>query len=214
MVFGKIEYLNLLPFHIFMKRYTRNSSAKLAMNYKKNVPAKINQLYHTRRVDAAFISSVTARKERFVPLGIIAKKEVLSVLVVPQEHSTDDTESATSNVLANLLGVQGQVIIGDKALRHHLQGGAGIDLAKVWHDTYKLPFVFALLCHHGHTQEMRKLSRRFLRHKIYIPQYLLTKASQRTEVSKADILKYLDYISYEVDTKARKSVHYFWRLTR
>ena len=214
MIFGKIEYLNLLPFHIFMKRYLRSSSAAQAMHYKKSVPAKINKLYHTRQVDAAFISSITAKKESHVPLGIIAKKEVLSVLVIPQVHNINDKESATSNVLAKLLDVQGEVIIGDKALRYYLEGGKGIDLAKKWHDTYQLPFVFALLCHHGHTKKMNKLSKDFLRHKIYIPQYLLQKAAKRTNIDTKDILNYLQYISYEMDAKAKKSVRLFWRLTR
>ena len=214
MIFGKIEYLNLLPFHVFMKRYVSSSSARLAMNSKKNVPSHINKLYHSRRVDAAFISSITAKKEHFVSLGIIAKKEVLSVLVLPDEKSSDDQESATSNVLAKLLNVSGKVMIGDKALRYRLNGGDGVDLAQVWNEKHHLPFVFALLCHHGHHTQMQTLSKNFLRHKIYIPQYLLEQASQRTGISKKEILKYLEYISYELDIKAQKSVKKFWRLTR
>lgn len=213
MLFGKIEYLNLLPFHVFMKRYLRSSSEKLAMNNKKNVPATINHLYHTRRVDAAFISSITAKKERFVPLGIVAKKEVLSVLVLPNTSDEHDSESATSNVLAHVLKVQGKVMIGDKALRHHLNGGAGIDLAKLWYERYQLPFVFALLCHHGHNSSMKRLSQRFLKSRVYIPQYLLENASKRTQIPKKDILNYLQYISYEVDAKALKSVQKFWRMS-
>jgi len=63
MIFGKIEYLNLLPFHVFMKRFTRSSAAKMAMEYKKNVPAVINKKFKKRDVHAAFISSVAAYKK-------------------------------------------------------------------------------------------------------------------------------------------------------
>ena len=67
MVFGKIEYLNLLPFHVFMKRYA-SSQAKAIMEHKKGVPAKINEAFINRRVDAAFISSIAAKKYRNVAL--------------------------------------------------------------------------------------------------------------------------------------------------
>jgi len=55
LVFGKIEYLNLLPFHIFMKRFLRQSSAKLAMEYYKGVPSNINKKFKLKKVDGAFI---------------------------------------------------------------------------------------------------------------------------------------------------------------
>ena len=82
MIFGKIEYLNLLPFHVFMKRHTRSSQESHSMDYYKGVPSNINKKFMTRKVDAAFISSINARKYANVSLGIIAKKEVLSVLLV------------------------------------------------------------------------------------------------------------------------------------
>ena len=74
MIFGKIEYLNLLPFHVFMKRFTKSNQQKFSMEYKKNVPAKINAAFLNRRVDAAFISSIVAKNSSHVNLGIIAKK--------------------------------------------------------------------------------------------------------------------------------------------
>lgn len=215
MLFGKIEYLNLLPFHLFMKRYSRSSRHYMSFNYKKGVPSKINADYAARRVDAAFISSIKARHERHVDLGIIAKKEVLSVLLIASETHTEDRESATSNILAKVLGLQGKVLIGDKALRHYLKGDErATDLAKAWHDQYHLPFVFALLCYHQHDQEIKKLSKAFKKQRRKIPQYILHQASGRSGIAPKDIQKYLTYISYELDSKAKAGLRKFWHLSK
>lgn len=211
MIFGKIEYLNLLPFHVFMKRFTKDSSSKMGMHYKQGVPAYVNQKFISRRVDAAFISSIKARKYNHVPLGIVAKKEVLSVLVIPNTPPLDDTESATSNMLAKVLDIKGEVLIGDKALRYYLTGAKHIDLAKVWHVRYKLPFVFALLCYHKDKKIYQKISQQFLQKKIKIPQYILKEAAKRTSIAPSDILHYLNYISYKVDAKSQLSLKKFYK---
>ena len=145
MIFGKIEYLNLLPFHVFMKRFTKSSQESQSMQYYKNIPSVVNARFISRRADAAFISSISAKKYKHVSLGIIAKKEVLSVLVVPNATHKQDRASASSNALANVLGVEGEVMIGDKALHYFYEGKEHIDLAKEWNSRYRLPFVFALL---------------------------------------------------------------------
>lgn len=212
MVFGKIEYLNLLPFHVFMKRFTKSSQQSMSMKYKKGVPAEINKKFISRRVDAAFISSIRAKNYKNVGLGIIAKKEVLSVIVVPNKSDEKDIESASSNVLADILGIQGKVLIGDKALAYSLTSPEYIDLAKEWNDKYKLPFVFALLCYHKDTKLFHSIECQFLKQKVKIPQYLLHKASMRTGIEKKDILNYLKYISYDLDTKARLGLKKFYSL--
>jgi len=182
MVFGKIEYLNLLPFHVFMKRFTSSSQQKMSMHYYKGVPADINNKFLSHKVDAAFISSINARRYNYVDLGIIAKKEVLSVLVIPHAKDKLDKESASSNVLAKILGINGEVLIGDKALKYYLKHDDFTDLAKVWHDRYNLPFVFALLCYHKDKQLYKRIEKNFLKHNIKIPQYILKKASKRTDI--------------------------------
>jgi len=209
-VFGKIEYLNLLPFHIFMKRFTKKSQQSMSMHYKRGVPAKINDEFISQRVDAAFISSISARKFKYVDLGIIAKKEVLSVLVIPHAKDENDVESASSNVLAKILNIKGKVLIGDKALKYYLNGDEHIDLAKVWNDTYKLPFVFALLCYHKDKKIYSSIQKQFLKQKIKIPQYILKQASARTGVKENDILNYLEYISYDLDAKAKLGLKKFY----
>ena len=211
MVFGKIEYLNLLPFHLFMKKFTKSTQQSMSMHYKSGVPSKINEKFLSRRVDAAFLSSVSARKHKHVDLGIIAKKEVLSVLVIPSDKDELDSESATSNVLAQLLKVQGKVLIGDKALKYYLSQKEYIDLADEWNKTYNLPFVFALLCFHKDKKLYKSIQKRFLKQKIRIPQYLLQQASQKTDIAKKDILHYLEYISYKLDYKAKLGLKKFYK---
>lgn len=211
MIFGKIEYLNLLPFHVFMKRFTKSSQQTMSMNYNKGVPSKINHKFSSRRVDAAFISSIGVKKHKYVDLGIIAKKEVLSVLVIPSDKNLCDLESATSNVLANVLGIDGKVLIGDKALKYYLDGKPHIDLAKEWNQKHNLPFVFALLCYHKDEKLYKNIQKHFLKSKIKIPQYILKEASNRTGISQKNILKYLEYISYDLDFKAKKGLKLFYK---
>lgn len=211
MVFGKIEYLNLLPFHVFMKRFTRSSSQSMSMHYYRSVPSKINKKFISRRVDAAFISSIRAKNHKHVDLGIIAKKEVLSVLVVPHVQNISDTASETSNILAKILNIQGEVLIGDRALRYRLENKAHVDLAEVWNQKYNLPFVFALLCFHKDRDFYKKIEKNFLKSRVKIPRYILDEASLRTKVSQKDILNYLQYISYELDTKAKKGLKKFYK---
>ncbi len=212
MVFGKIEYLNLLPFHIFMKRFTKSNQQKSSMHYKRGVPSKINSEFSARRVDAAFISSIGAVKYQNVKLGIIAKKEVLSVLVIPNSDRIKDKESASSNLLANILNIQGEVLIGDKALRYYLENKPYVDLAQEWNSKYNLPFVFALLCYHKDAKIYKKIENNFLKNKIFIPQYILNEASLRTNIPKTEILNYLKYISYSLDAKAKLGLKKFYRL--
>ncbi len=211
MIFGKILYLNLLPFHVFMKAFVKSSASKVSMEYKRGVPSKINRDFHARRVDAAFISSISAIKSNHVGLGIIAKKDVKSVIVIPSKTSKKDLESESSNVLANILNVEGEVLIGDKALRYALHNENYIDLAQLWRKKYKLPFVFALLCYHKDKKIYKKIEREFLKRSVKIPQYILQKASDKTQVSKKDILEYLKLISYSLDSKSKRGLARFYK---
>ncbi|MEA1983552.1 MAG: MqnA/MqnD/SBP family protein [Campylobacterota bacterium] len=185
----------------------------MSMQYKRGVPTKINTDFHTRRVDAAFISSISAKKSKHVGLGIVAKKSVKSVLVIPSKTSKKDSESASSNVLATILDVSGEVLIGDKALRYALQNDDYVDLAKLWNDRQKLPFVFALLCYHKDKKLYKKIEAAFLKRQVKIPQYILKQASDRTDIDKKEIVKYLKLISYEVDIKAQLGLKKFYRLS-
>lgn len=186
----------------------------MSMEYKKNVPAKVNLLFQKHLVDAAFISSIKAKTYNYARLGIIAKKEVLSVIVIPNDTFKEDIESATSNLLASLLDLKGEVLIGDKALKYYLSGKPCIDLAQVWNDRYKSPFVFALLSYHKHTQEIKKIENEFSKKRVKIPRYLLQRASQKTDIAENDILNYLTKISYKLDKKASLGLKKFYRLAQ
>jgi len=206
MIFGKIDYLNLLPFHTFMKK-------SYNARYKYGVPSYINNEFLSKRVDGAFISSIKAKKHNYLNLGIIAKKEVLSVLVIPNTLNKIDSDSATSNKLAQILDIKGEVIIGDKALKYYLENNNYIDLAEQWNKKYNLPFVFALLCFHNNKNLYKNIEKNFLKRQIKIPQYILKQASKKTKIEKKEILNYLNYISYDLNYKAKKGLKLFQRLS-
>jgi len=208
-IFGKIDFLNLLPFHIFMKRYASTLRTHQSLNYHKGVPSALNRSFAARRIDAAFISSITARHCRHFNVGIVAKHEVLSVLSLPCDENKKDDDSATSNLLAQLLNVHGEVLIGDKALRYYYSGGEHIDLGKVWNEKTGLPFVFALLCSHNHTDELKRLSHAFVRKPIKIPYYILMENAKKSDLTAVQITHYLKFISYKIGEKEKQGYKRF-----
>lgn len=214
MIFAKIDYLNLLPFNVFLKRFNRSLHKNMIANYKSNVPSAINKRFQAKRADAAFISSIKSKKYKKSKLGIIAKREVLSVLLIPKEEHIEDKASQTSNALAKILKLKGEVIIGDNALKYYLCHDEYIDLAQKWHETHHLPFVFAVLCYHNSDQEIKDIEKNFLKQKNKIPAYLLKKAAAKTGISEKDILRYLTKISYKIDKKASMGLRKFFFLAQ
>jgi chorismate dehydratase len=192
-----------------MKRYARTSQAQQSLHYHKGVPSTLNRAFAARRIDAAFISSITARSCTHFNVGIVAKKEVLSVLSLPCDENKQDTDSATSNLLAQLLNIQGEVLIGDKALRYYYSGGEHTDLGKIWNERTGLPFVFALLCTHNHTNELKRLSRAFVRRPIKTPYYILMENARKSNLTAAQITHYLQYISYKIGEKEKRGYKRF-----
>ena len=214
MLFGKINYTNLAPFHIFLKRYVRNSQFKAHINYYKSYPANINKKFKTRRVDAGFISSVESFRGNFKrhDYGIVANKKVKSVLVKKGE-SKKDFESASSNALAKVLGIQGEVIIGDKALKLYLQNPKEYqDLCSLWYEKTKKPFVFARFCSNRHHNFYKKLLKNFSRHDKKLPLYILKNYSKKTGISQKDIKDYLKLIEYKIGKKAKDGLKRFYIL--
>jgi len=208
LIFGKIDFINLLPFHVFIKRYARSTRFHQSLHYHKGVPSALNREFAMRRIDAAFISSITAKNCHHFGVGIVAQREVLSVLSLPNADKADE-DSATSNLLAQILDVYGEVLIGDKALRYYYSGGEHIDLGGLWYERTGLPFVFALLCTHHHSDELRRLSRAFVSKKVKIPYYILMEASRKSNLSPAQITHYLKFISYKVGVKEEKGYKRF-----
>ncbi len=215
MLFGKIDYINLLPFHLFLKKSSLVNALKKSCEYKKSYPSNINREFKKRSIDGAFISSIESKNRKTLPLGIVAKRSVTSVLVKKNTIYKEDSHSATSNVLAKILKIDGEVIIGDKALKLFLKNSKNyIDLAEVWNDRYKLPFVFAVLCVNNHYKVYKKLTSSFKKTKIKIPQYILKKYAHERNISPKEILKYLSLISYEIGAKERKGLNLFLKKVR
>ena len=98
MIFAKIDFINLLPFHVYIKKNITSNQIKSIIQYKKSYPADINKKFKSRKVDSAFISSIASRNEKRLNLGIVAKKDVQSVILIPGE-SQDDFQSETSGHL-------------------------------------------------------------------------------------------------------------------
>lgn len=214
MIFGKIDYLNLLPFHVFMKKFQASSSFKASMSRHSGYPAYINNLFEKKIVDAAFISSIKAKNKKCLSVGIVARKEVWSVILKPGSKK-DDSESATSNILAKVLGLDGEVFIGDKALWRYLkQRDAYIDLASEWHKKHRLPFVFARLCCNKNSEFFKEMADSFVKSKIYIPSYILKRYAQKTGIREACIKEYLKKIEYKIDKKGGLSLKKFYNAAR
>ena len=208
MIFGSISYLNLLPFQVFLKRHLRHSATKMAFNYRRDVPSKINKALRKRKINAGFISSVESPRYECTNLGIIANKAVYSVFVIEGEDQGDH-ESASSNRLAHVLALKGEVIIGDKALQYYLNGGEGIDLATAWYQKTGLPFVFARLCYNCHGEAIKNIAKKFMQHPVKIPQYILKKEAKKRDITPQQLLWYLKYIEYNMDYKSKKSLKLF-----
>jgi len=208
MIFGSISYLNLLPFQVFMKRYIQHSGTKMALHYRKNVPSQINKALKRRHINGAFISSVESPNYHCTDLGIIAHKAVYSVFVIEGEDKSDH-ESATSNRLAKVLNLKGEVIIGDKALTYYLDGGEGIDLATEWYKKTHLPFVFARLCYNCHGEAIKRMAKKFIKTPHKVPQYILKKEAKKRGITPKQLLWYLEHIEYKLDYKSKKSLKIF-----
>ncbi len=211
MVFGKIDYINLLPFHVFLKRASLPNAFKRSCEHQKSVPSSINRKFRKRVVDAAFISSIESKRKSITPLpiGIVAQKNVKSV-ILKKGVAKRDPASATSNMLARVLGLEGEVFIGDRALKLYLQEpDAYIDLAQIWHDKYHLPFVFARLCVNVRQSFYKKLSAKFVQRPIKIPNYILHTYAKERGIAAHDIKEYLKLISYSIQKKEQKALFIF-----
>ena len=215
MIFGKIDYLNLLPFHVFLKAAPLKTQVKKAIEFKKGVPSKLNRALNARKIDAAVISSIASKKANLKKLnfGIVAKKDVKSVLVRKNSAMKFDPASASSNALANILHLKGEVIIGDRALKAYLSEGKECfyDLGQIWHEKTNLPFVFGRFSYVKNGSFYKKLVAKFLQKNVKIPNYILAQYAKSRDISEQDIKWYLKFISYKIGPKEQKSLHKFFK---
>jgi chorismate dehydratase len=216
LTFGKIDYINLLPFHIFLKKQPLHNSFKQSIAYKKSYPAKLNERLKKRQIDAAIVSSIASAHKNFktINTGIVATKEVQSVLVKAGDYK-QDPHSATSNLLAKILKVEGEVVIGDKALKLYLANPQDYtDLAKLWYEKHNLPFVFARLSVNRYYDFYNRIGKKFANQKIFIPYYILNKYAEERGVKAEEIKTYLKNLSYKIDAKASCGLKTFLRASR
>lgn len=213
MVFGKIDYINLLPFHLFLKKSSLPNAFKQACEHKKSYPSAINKKFKKRLVDAAFISSIESQRKSIKPLalGIVAKKNVKSV-IVKKGTFQNDPASATSNVLAQVLEIKGEVFIGDRALKLYLEAPEQyVDLAQEWNARFKLPFVFARFCVNKNNTFYQNLAKRFAKEPIKIPHYILQNYAKEREICGLEIKNYLSLISYTIGLKEHRGLKLFFK---
>lgn len=211
MKFGKIDYLNLLPFHVFLKKSALQNAFKKGIEAKKGVPSKLCDDLRARRIDAAVISSIEAKRYKTLNMGICAKKSVISVLVRKNSQPKSDPQSRSSNILAQILDLQGEVIIGDKALRAYLSEGAEsfFDLCQLWEQRTGLPFVFGHFACIKNKKAYEKIIKNFLKQKIFIPRYILNNYAKSRNIKASDILWYLSFIHYQINKKEQKALKIF-----
>jgi chorismate dehydratase len=214
--FGKIEYLNLLPFRVFLERKISNSQFHKVSKRLRGVPSQINRAFLTKKVDSAFISSIHSKNLRCTNLGIIAKGEVQSVLIIKDNLiNENDKSSETSNILAKVLAQNGKVIIGDPALKYRTKNKNSsnfIDLSELWFEKYKLPFVFARLCFHGSGNLIKKIEANFKKDSGWIPNYIIELESKKSGLNKNEVMNYLSKINYFCDWKSRRGLELFLSL--
>ncbi|MFP6138457.1 MqnA/MqnD/SBP family protein [Helicobacter pylori] len=214
MRFGKIDYLNMLPFDVFIKSYPTPCCFKQFLRLKKTYPSKLNKSFLFRRIDAGFISSIAGHSFALhsYSLGIVAYKEVLSVLVVDAKNAFDK-ESASSNALSKVLGLKGEVLIGNKALQFYYSNPKKdfIDLAALWYEKKRLPFVFGRLCYYQNKDFYKRLSLAFKHQKTKIPYYILKESALKTNLKRQDILNYLQKIYYTLGKKEQLGLKAFYR---
>ncbi|MSN95921.1 menaquinone via futalosine step 1 [Campylobacter sp. FMV-PI01] len=218
MIFGKIDYLNLLPFHVFLKKYPLQSGIKKSIEFKKDVPSKLCKMLYNRRVDAAIISSVESRRKKYQKLnmGIVAKRDVKSVLVRKNSTKKLDPASKTSNMLSKVLNLNGEVIIGDNALKAYLlDGGENFyDMGQIWRAKTNLPFVFAVFCLTSSKSSYEKIVKSFLKTNVKIPTYILNNYAKSRNIGSKDILWYLKFIGYKLEKKEKISLNLYLRKAR
>lgn len=208
---ANISYLNLLPFRFFLKRRPKSLSQTLQSTKRGSYPSKINEMFRRGLVDAAFVSSVESTRGNRTASGIVAKSAVKSVIIRPGAHKSDN-ESATSNRLARVLGLEGEVFIGDKALSKYLENPSGyIDLAHEWHARTGLPFVFGRFCFNRHGERYKKLSYEFNRSKIRIPHYVMEREARQKGFKIRDAKEYLKLISYDVGAMEERGFSLFMK---
>lgn len=134
-------------------------------------------------------------------------------MLVVDTKNAFDKESASSNALSQALGLKGEVLIGNKALQFYYSNPKKnfIDLAALWYEKKRLPFVFGRLCYYQNKDFYKRLSLAFKHKKTKIPYYILKEAALKTNLKRQDILNYLQKIYYTLGKKEQLYFKAFYR---
>jgi chorismate dehydratase len=239
MILAKIDFINLLPFDIFCKKFLHSHHYQI-MQYKQNYPTKINQYFKNKKINASFISSIEALKyikfkkigakyflkyknNKLTAIAIVAKSAINSVLCIKNGKQKQNTlvldkKSATSNALAKILKLEGKILIGDDALRyyhkHINEQNNFIDLAQEYKNKYSLPFVFALFVANNNFVYTNNLAKTFVKTNIKLPYYVLNKTANNNNLSIKQIKLYLKLVTYKIGHKEIKSLKLFKHLLK
>lgn len=222
MRFGKIAYLNLLPFDVFIKKYPTPCYFKTFLGLRQSYPARLNKDFLRKRIDAGFISSIAGyesmRLNKATNAGIIARGAVWSVIAIHkgQEGQKDDYQSASSNALAKVLDVKGEILIGDRALAYKLSHNESsyTDLGQKWWGTHHLGFSFGRLCFNKNAKFYTQMAQSFVNKRIKIPHYILQQAAVESHIAKKDIMAYLEHIHYKIGKKEKLALNRFYATLR
>ncbi len=218
--FGKIAYLNLLPFDVFIKKYPTPCYFKTFLGLRKSYPARLNKDFLYKRIDAGFISSIAGyesmRLNKATNAGIIARGAVWSVIAIHNPKQKDDYQSASSNALAKVLDVRGEILIGDRALAYKLSHNENsyIDLGQKWWDAHHLGFSFGRLCFNKNAKFYTTMAQSFVNKRIKIPHYILQQRAIESGIAKKDILAYLEHIHYKIGKKEKLVLSRFYAKLR
>ena len=199
MRFGKISYLNLLPFDVFIKKYPTPCHFKTFLGLRKSYPARLNKDFLYKRIDA----------------GFIARGAVWSVIAI-HKGQKDDYQSASSNALAKVLDVKGEILIGDRALAYKLSHNESsyTDLGQKWWEAHHLGFSFGRLCFNKNAKFYTTMAQNFVNKRIKIPHYILQQRAVESGIAKKDILAYLEHIHYKIGKKEKLALNRFYATLR
>ena len=130
------------------------------------------------------------------------------------ESPRKDYQSDTSNALSTILGLQGRVLIGDRALQYRFSGGKAIDMGQVWWEKHRLPFVFGRLCYNSYGEFYNNIARAFVKKRVKIPHYILQARAKACGIPPHYIREYLAHIHYHIHAKERVGLERFYRALR
>ncbi len=239
---GKINYLNVYPIFEGLKKYCQfcefveGEPSKLnEMIYNGEIdvcPSSSVEYLKNREKYFLFDEFSISSRKKILSVILVLNNHI--------EEISNDTEiyltpsSATSNSLVkiiffefygkkpkfimnseNIFNKKNQVLIGDNALNFYFRNSENFyiyDLAELWYNFTKLPFVFALWIvnrsFYEKNNELIEIFRKIL--KKSIRSYVIPKNYK--DFKQEEIIEYFQYVDYNFSSIHRESLELFERL--